>query len=242
MLILALDTTSRAGSLAVIRDGELVHEMSGDPALTHGQRLPLEFARACEAAGVLLRDIELFAVAAGPGSFTGLRVGIAAVQGLAMALDRRVVPVSTLEAVAATAADTDSAVAAWVDAQRGEVFAQLFREPRKRPGTPDFAGAWPPDTPPISATPQAVLEAWRERVPLDTVTFLGDGAVRYADRIRAVVGPDARIAGAAGRLAGAIGMLAAAEPHRAVLPHAIVPIYVRRSDAELARARRERSA
>lgn len=238
MLILALDTTSRAGSLAVVRDGELVHEMSGDPALTHGQRLPLDFARACEAAGVALRDIELFAVAAGPGSFTGLRVGIAAVQGLAVALDRRVVPVSTLEAVAATASGTDTSVAAWVDAQRGEVFAQLFEEAHKGPATRDIAGARPP----ISATPEAVLDAWRGHVPLETVTFLGDGAVRYADRIRTVLGPDARIAGAAARLAGAIGMLAANEPHRAVLPHAIVPIYVRRSDAELARARRESSA
>ena len=245
MLILALDTTSRAGSLAVVRDGELVHEMSGDPALTHGQRLPLDFARACEAAGVALRDIELFAVAAGPGSFTGLRVGIAAVQGLAMALDRRVVPVSTLEAVAATASGTDRSVAAWVDAQRGEVFAQLFKADRG-PGTRDVTGARPLDAagawPPISATPEAVLAAWRENVPLETVTFLGDGAVRYADRIRAVLGPDARIADAAVRLAGVIGMLAANEPHRAVLPHAIVPIYVRRSDAELARARRESSA
>lgn len=234
MLILALDTTSRAGSLAVVRDGELVHEMSGDPAVTHGQRLPLDFARVCEAAGVALRDIDVFAVAAGPGSFTGLRVGIAAVQGLAVATGRRVVAVSTLEAVAATAPRGEDRVAAWVDAQRGEVFAQMF----KGPGTREIAGARPP----ISATPEAVLDAWREDAPLHDIAFHGDGAVRYADRIRAVLGPDARIAGAAVRLAGAIGRIAATEPDRAVLPHAIVPIYVRRPDAELARARRQSSA
>ncbi len=216
-----------------MRDGDLVHEVSGDAALTHGQRLPLDFTRVCEGAGVALQDIELFAVAAGPGSFTGLRVGIAAIQGLAIALNRRVVPISTLEAVAATAARADGSVAAWVDAQRGEVFAQLF----EGPGTHQSAGA----SPPIAAPPEAVLEAWREHVPLATVAFHGDGAVRYADRIRAVLGPDARIA-APGALAGAIGKIAAHEPHRAVLPHAIVPLYVRRSDAELARARRESSA
>ena len=126
MLILALDTTSRAGSLAIVRDGELIHQISGDPSLTHGQRLPLAFRRVGDGAAVTLADIDLLAVAAGPGSFTGLRVGIAAIQGLAMALDRRVVPVSTLEAVAFSAPAADTHVAAWVDAQRGEVFAQLW--------------------------------------------------------------------------------------------------------------------
>ena len=232
MLILALDTTSRAGSLAVVRDGSLVHEMSGDPALTHGQRLPLEFLRLCEAADVELRDVELFAVATGPGSFTGLRVGIAAIQGLALALDRRVVPVSTLEAVAAAATPlSDAYVGAWVDAQRGEVFAQIFTQ--RAPLHVVHV------TPPQVAAPRAVLVAWREEAPLHSVAFHGDGAVRYADHIRAVAGPGAHIAGGAVPLAGAIGRLAAAQPHRAVVPDAIAPIYVRRSDAELARARRE---
>lgn len=231
MLILAVDTTSRAGSLAVVRDGELVHEMSGDPSLTHGQRLPLDFVRVCEAAKVGLRDIDLFAVAAGPGSFTGLRVGIAAIQGLAVAFDRRVVPVSTLEAVAATAPLREGRVAAWVDAQRGEVFAQLFERRELVEAGPALAQA-----------PEAVLHTWRQAAPLEGVAFHGDGAVRYAERIRAVLGRNTQIADAAAPLAGVIGMITAREPQRAVLPHAIAPIYVRRPDAELARARREGSA
>ena len=104
MLILALDTTTRAGSAAVLRDGRVLHELAGDPALTHGQRLPGELMRVLDAAGVRIEDVDLFAVAAGPGSFTGLRVGIATMQGLAMARGRRVVPVSTLEALARRAA------------------------------------------------------------------------------------------------------------------------------------------
>jgi tRNA threonylcarbamoyladenosine biosynthesis protein TsaB len=224
VLILALDTTSTAGSLAIVRDGELVHEIIGDPARTHGERLPLEFKRVCDQAQVSLRDVELLAVAAGPGSFTGLRVGIAAIQGLAVAFGRRVVPVSTLESVAfAASADVDD-IAAWVDAQRGEVFAQVFGRGDAR-------------TDPISASPEAVIERWREDLPLEKIAFHGDGAVRYADRIRALIGPDAKVASAAAPLAGAIGRIAAAVPHRAVSPHAIVPIYVRRPDAELARAR-----
>ena len=240
MLILALDTTSRAGSLALVRDGELVHEISGDPAKTHGERLPLDFARLCSAAGIALPDVDLLAVAAGPGSFTGLRVGIASMQGLAVALDRLVVPVPTLEAVADAAPRGDQSVAAWIDGQRGEVFGQMFsmadgdRHPAVAPLVTAIGG-------PMAATPEHLLDAWGVERALRDLVFHGDGAVRYADRIRAVVGPAARI-GTAAALAGAIGRIAAAEPQRAVRPHAIVPIYVRRSDAELARARREGSA
>jgi tRNA threonylcarbamoyladenosine biosynthesis protein TsaB len=223
VLIFALDTTARAGSLALIRSSEVVAGFTGDPARTHGERLPLDIARLCAEAGVALSDLDLLAVAAGPGSFTGLRVGIAAIQGLAVALDRLVVPVSTLEAVAATAED-DGPVGAWVDAQRGEVFAQLFA-----------AGG---RTDPLSAPPERVLEEWRAHTRLEDVRFHGDGAARYADRIVAAIGPEAQVARDAPALAAAIGRLAAAHPERAVRPHAIVPIYVRRPDAELARARK----
>ena len=139
MIILALDTTTRAGSAAVLRDGVVLAELSGDPALTHGQRLPGELMRVLAQADVRIEDVDLFAVAAGPGSFTGLRVGIATVQGLAMARSRRVVPVSTLDALAwaaanaaGAAANADRRIAAWMDAQRGDVFAALYDAGRAR--------------------------------------------------------------------------------------------------------------
>ena len=237
MLILALDTTSRAGSLALVRNGELVQEMCGDPTRTHGERLPLDFTRLCAAADVTLRDVNLLAVAAGPGSFTGLRVGIASIQGLAIALDRLIVPVPTLEAVAAAAPPHGRISAAWIDGQRGEVFGQMFSTPPHDDPLPagplvTAIGA------PMAAAPEKLLDAWSIERPLRELTFHGDGAVRYADRIRAVLGSHARI-GTAAPLAAAIARIAAAQPHRAVRAHAIVPVYVRRSDAELARARRE---
>ena len=221
MLILALDTTTRAGSLAIVRDGAVVNEIVGDPTLTHGQRLPGEFARICQEAGVQLPEIDLFAVAAGPGSFTGLRVGIAAIQGLAFALDRKVVPVSTLEAIAEAPRSRGARAAAWMDAQRQEVFAEI-------PGEIEAA----------SGTPEDILSAWLSRTDLRGIEFHGDGAVRYAERIHKVLGRYVQTATGTPPLAGAIGAIAAREPARAVLPHAIVPIYVRRPDAELARDRR----
>ena len=100
MIVLSVDTTGRAGSAAIV-DGTLVlAEVSGDPALTHGQRLPGELIELVNRAGVGVNAVDLLAVAAGPGSFTGLRVGIAAMQGLAMALGKPIVPISTLEALA----------------------------------------------------------------------------------------------------------------------------------------------
>src|SRR5262249_9336271 len=112
MLILSLDTTTRAGSAAVLRGRTVVGEIVGDPERTHGERLPVDLRRVLDVSSVSLSAIDLFAVVAGPGSFTGLRVGIATIQGLAMAAGRNVVPVSALEALARSVAPQPRLVAA----------------------------------------------------------------------------------------------------------------------------------
>jgi tRNA threonylcarbamoyladenosine biosynthesis protein TsaB len=229
VLILALDTTTRAGSAAVVRDGRVVVERAGDAAQTHGQRLPRELMLVLERAGAALADVELFAVAAGPGSFTGLRVGIATVQGLAMARDRLVVPVSVLDALARTARDGARRVAAWMDAQRGEVFAALYA-----------ADARALLIEPSSLPPEETLRSWQATGTLDSAEtlFVGDGAMRYRDVIHRML-PSADVAPDSPPLAGIVGLIAAEQPSRAVLPHAVVPIYIRRSDAELARTKKQ---
>jgi tRNA threonylcarbamoyladenosine biosynthesis protein TsaB len=225
VLILSLDTTTRAGSIAVLRGTTVLHQMSGDASRTHAQRLPRELMTACAAAGITIADVDLFAVAAGPGSFTGLRVGIATIQGLAMARARKVVPVSTLEAIAE--ASGARITAAWMDGQRGEVFAQVFERENDSER---------PRTEPINAPPRLALQL--HQGALDGAEFHGDGAVRYRDEILAVRGPSAIVAADAPPLAAAIGRIAARRAGQAVVPHAIVPIYVRRPDAEIARDRR----
>jgi tRNA threonylcarbamoyladenosine biosynthesis protein TsaB len=235
VLILALDTTTRDGSVALVRDGVVLTELTGDGARTHAERLPQAFVRACETAGVQLSDVDLLAVAAGPGSFTGLRVGIAAMQGLAFAHRKKVVPVMTLEAIAEAVEADGRRIAAWMDAQRGEVFAALYE---RRAGE----GAASPLFDATSGTPEDILSAWLKDMDLRGVQFHGDGAVRYSPRIRTVLGEYVHIATEVPPLAAAIGRIAAREPQRAVSPHAIVPVYVRRPDAELARDRRAGSA
>src|SRR5512135_3421143 len=114
MRVLALDSTTRAGSVALVDDDRVVDERAGDGSRTHGERLPAELA----ALGAPWPTVDVFAVAAGPGSFTGLRIGIATMQGLALVTGRRVVGVSTLDALAQIAS-ADLApgafVASWAD-------------------------------------------------------------------------------------------------------------------------------
>lgn len=230
MIILGLDTTTRSGSAAVLRDGEVLSEVRGDAAVTHAQRLPADIGRALDAAGVSLDDVALLAVVAGPGSFTGLRVGIAAIQGLAFSRGLTVVPVSALDAIGRQTLRTvtdgaDSAlVAAWIDAQRGEVFAALYDRSVDRP----LAA-------PSSLHPAATLEAWKGTLASRQVVFAGDGAVRYRDLIGRTLGARAMVQEPAPALAAEAARIAAEHPERAVAPHGIVPIYVRRPDVEVAR-------
>jgi tRNA threonylcarbamoyladenosine biosynthesis protein TsaB len=226
VIVLALDTTTRDGSVAVLHDSAVRVERAGDPTITHGQRLPVEIAAALAAADTRIDTVDLFAVAAGPGSFTGLRVGIATIQGIAMGCGKRVVPVSALDALARSVIGPAETVAAWMDAQRGEVFAALYDHEGKTILIP-----------PVSADPAVVLKTWSTSTDLARTTFVGDGAVRHANVVHRDVGPPTTIQ-AAPRLAATVGRIAIERASSAVLPHAIVPIYVRRSDAELARARR----
>ena len=231
MRIVALDTSSAGGSAALIEDGRVAIVRAGDASRTHGERLPRELMAILDEAGVALAAVDLFAVSIGPGSFTGLRVGIASIQGLALANGRLVAPVSTFEALAYAARDRGRPVATWIDAHRGEVFAALFA-----------ADGRTALCEPSSLGPAATLDAWTEHLhAFDRVDFAGDGAIRYGDLIRERLGARALIEPAVPPLAGVIGTIAQAERARAVRPHAVVPLYVRRPDAELARDRRRQA-
>ena len=238
MLILALDTTTRAGSCALLHDEMVLREQGSDPDRPPAARLPADLMALVEHAGVSLDDIDVFAVATGPGSFTGLRIGIATMQGLAFAVDKPLVGVSALDALAFLAGVADPArgssggmIATWVDAWRGEVYAALY-------------GAGPDRQVPIVSPPGRLLEHYAAGpgapIAAGAITFLGDGAGTYRSLIVSALGRSAVLfEPAVPLLAGAIGHLASAAARAGELPppHAIRPLYVRRPDAELARER-----
>src|SRR5258705_7017269 len=129
MLVLALDTTTRAGSAALVENDRVIAERVGNAARAHAERLPGDLMDLLRDAGRPLSEVDLFAVAAGPGSFTGLRIGIATIQGLAVVAARRIVALSSLETLA-QAAGLDLApgtiVAAWMGRYRRDVFTALY--------------------------------------------------------------------------------------------------------------------
>ena len=230
MLILSLDTTTRAGSCALLRDDRVLREYTGDASRDQAERLPGDLAALLEHEGIVLDAIDAFAVATGPGSFTGLRVGIATMQGLAMATGKPLIGVSAFDALAMRATGdslatgaTGERVATWIDAWRGEVFAAIYDEGQQ-------TGA------PVVAPPDRLLEELHGRPTL----FTGDGAAVYDSRIRGMLGEAARFTTPiVPSLAGTVATRAGQAFRRGdrPLPHAIRPIYVRRSDAELAAGR-----
>lgn len=228
--VLALDTTSRAGSVALLEEDGRLTVLVGEAARTHGERLPGDIAALLARAGARLADVALFAVVTGPGSFTGLRVGIAAVQGLALAQERRVVPVPALEALASADEVPDGTVGVWIDAQRRQVFAARYRKAGATLEALDAA---------VSQRPDEVVTRWQED-GAGPESLVGDGVDLYESVARGAW-PGARLVTPAPPLAPIAARLAAARPHLAVPPHAIAPIYVRAADAELARDRSPRA-
>ncbi len=129
MLILAVDTALAACSAAILdtRSGRLLAHRYEAMERGHAERLPLQVAAILDDAGLRARDIGRFAATRGPGSFTGVRIGLAMARGLALATGQPCVGVGTLDAIAAAAPEAASApVAAAIDARRGEVYVQRF--------------------------------------------------------------------------------------------------------------------
>ena len=240
MLVLALDTTTRGGSLALVRDGGVLEVFAGDATRTHATRLPGDILDCLARYRVGLRDIDLYGVAVGPGSFTGLRIGIATIQGLAFANGRPVVGVSALDALV-DAADAVVAVeagegcprAAWMDAQRGEVYGRLYRRQ---------AGRWEPLGDPAVNSPAGMLAAWAPALAGTVVEFVGDGAVAHEGVLQGLVPGGARIVLPVPPLAEAIAAIALRRRSDAGPAHRIRPLYVRRPDVVLVRERRQAGA
>jgi tRNA threonylcarbamoyladenosine biosynthesis protein TsaB len=223
MVILALDTTTPTGSVALAVEGVVVREEGSDPSLPPATRLPADLMTILDHANMKLANVDAFAVAIGPGSFTGLRIGIATMQGLAFAAGKPLVGVSALDALAHLGEREAEGrrIATWVDAWRGEVYAAVYNDGRQVEE-------------PMVATPDHVLSGLGSAPTL----FIGDGARTYQDRIHEALGGVARITSVpTPLLAGVIAVLggAVAADGTYAPPHAIRPLYVRRTDAELVR-------
>jgi tRNA threonylcarbamoyladenosine biosynthesis protein TsaB len=216
-VILGLDTATPATAVAVLpADGEPV-ELRHDPAPGErpghaAQLLPLA-QRVLDALGATFADVRRIGVGVGPGTFTGLRIGVATARALAQATGAEVAAVSTLAALVAAAA-TDGAVLAVLDARRGEAYAAAFRGGERLLA-------------PVAIAPEG-LAALAD--PSDAPWLaVGDGAVRFRDRLE----PAAEVPADASPLhrVSALAVCRLAREARPVDRDALLPEYVRQPDA-----------
>jgi tRNA threonylcarbamoyladenosine biosynthesis protein TsaB len=223
--ILAFDSSSLSASVAVVRDGALLAQSFQNNGLTHSQTLMPMVEALLQNARLTLADMDLIAVAHGPGSFTGLRIGVAAANGLAWGLGRPCLGVSSLEAAAQGAAHWGGLICAVQDARRGEMYNALFSSD----------GGVLTRLTEDRALPLTAL--WAE-IQKKNPVLVGDGAeLCYNERN----GDAARLAPPHLRFPGAWGVahLAAAHPDRDNATYA-TPVYLRVSGAERERAERKR--
>jgi tRNA threonylcarbamoyladenosine biosynthesis protein TsaB len=219
-LILSVETATLAGSVALSRGEQILAAFAGDSGASHSNTLLNDIDKLLRESEVDLSEIDLFAIATGPGSFTGLRIGIATVKGLAATLDRPCAGIPTLHAVA-LAADEFSRSVALLPAGRGEVFAQLFSVSKGVVTALDNA---------THISPQKLLDKYSS---LENVLWCGEGAI--ANKAVIEKEPGWRIAPPIPNLATHVATLALQKFRDEELEHpdAVQAIYVRPSDAEL---------
>ncbi|MBQ4644487.1 MAG: tRNA (adenosine(37)-N6)-threonylcarbamoyltransferase complex dimerization subunit type 1 TsaB [Clostridia bacterium] len=128
MKILSIDSSSVTASVAITENGKILSEKFINNGLTHSQTLMPMVEEAINESGVDLKNIDLFAITNGPGSFTGVRIGIACVKGMADALSKKCVAVSTLEAIAEPLKNQDVIACAVMDARCNQVYTAIFSE------------------------------------------------------------------------------------------------------------------
>ena len=223
-LILSVETATLSGSVAISRGEEILGVISGDPQISHSNTLLDDVDKLLSQTQIALPEIDLFAVATGPGSFTGLRIGLATIKALAATLDRPAAGIPTLEAVALSGGVSDATVTL-LPAGRGEVFTQLFSVSRSHTVEALDEAAHIP--------PTRLLERYGDLV---SVTWCGQGAIINRELIEgAAGGRDWRIASETINLAAQVAKLALQrfKQNQFDDAYALRAIYVRPADAQL---------
>ena len=216
MKLLAFETSTEACSVALWLDGDVRERFELAPRRHAELSLPWADELLAQA-GIKRRELDAVALGRGPGAFTGVRLGVALAQGMALALDRPVVPVSSLAALALEAAEDDAAILAVIDARMGEIYAACYR--RDAAGglvALDEERVCAPDA---LALPQA--DAWN---------VVGSGWATYADVLRGhLTGVLKHADGACYPQARHVAELAVREYQagRAVAPEQALPVYLR---------------
>ena len=226
MLILAFESSARAASAALVKDGKLLSQYSQCSGLTHSRTLLPMGEDMLKNAELTYRDVDLLAVAHGPGSFTGIRIGVSMVKGLAWALEKPCTGVSTLEAMAWHGLAAGGLICPVMDARRSQVYNALFRIEDGRPVR------LTEDRPIALEELASELEERRE-----SAFLVGDGAEMSAAFL-AGCGLACRLAPENLRMQSAWGVAMAALDKEPGTAESLLPVYLRLSQAERERMER----
>jgi tRNA threonylcarbamoyladenosine biosynthesis protein TsaB len=227
MFSLAVDTSSPSGSLAILENGTLRAVLMTGGQETYSSRMFRHLDFLLGESRVKMSDFDFFSVASGPGSFTGLRVGLAAVKGWAEVYGKLVAPVSVLDAVAVGARCANGVLASVLDARRGEVYGSLYR------GNANGIGEKMGEE--VVMSPMDFVAHVAASAAGQSVTFATPSPQIVSKGVAGSPLADARVVAVSGAIATFVGELGYFRAQRGELVDAlhVDANYVRRSDAEL---------
>ncbi|HHW71114.1 MAG TPA: tRNA (adenosine(37)-N6)-threonylcarbamoyltransferase complex dimerization subunit type 1 TsaB [Clostridiales bacterium] len=225
MLVLAIESSSHVAGAALVNEDKLIAECILNRGLTHSEYLMTLIDNILTMGAVKVEDIDIFGVSKGPGSFTGLRIGIATIKGLAQSVDRPVVGVPTLDGLAYNVQYTHHLICPIMDARRGQVYTSLYEYKGSKMIRIDEYNALP-----IEEVLRKLVTKGRD------VIFLGDAVGIYKNKIKDRMGEKALFAPAPFReqRPSSIASLTIEIAHRGQVEdyRDIVPFYLRKSQAE----------
>jgi len=230
MRLLAVDTTGAHGSVAIVAEGELEGLIGiRETRPKHAESLLPTLDQLLRLLGLGLEEIDGFAVAVGPGSFTGLRIGIAAVEGLSFATGKPAAGVSALEATAFRFRHVDGLVVALIEAYRGEIYGAAYRA---------LTGRLHLEVEPSCTSASTFLES----LPEPPTLVAGTGLLRHREEVE-IHAPDAFLADSSFFIGEEVARLGGAklEAGDAAPLGSLAPLYIRPAEAERRRAPESRS-
>jgi tRNA threonylcarbamoyladenosine biosynthesis protein TsaB len=227
MLTLAFDTSSKTVAVAILKDDVIIYDTIINVDLNHSEVLLPAIDYACHQTRIKINEIDLFACTIGPGSFTGLRIGVSTLKGLMLATGKPAVGISSLAALALNVSKSSKIICSVMDAGRGQVYIAYYRYNEN--GLLDQIGTEK------TVDPREILHNQEQEI-----IFVGDGAIKYADILSNTKTKEINIASVLHQYirASSVAFLGRKKYDRNELLNAetFVPVYLRSADARKKKA------
>lgn len=224
MLTLAVETSGLTASAAVVENGRVISELNLQHGKTHSQKIVPMLKTMLGIIDKDFKDIDLFAASTGPGSFTGLRIGVVTIKGLAYSLNKPVCGISTLDSMAFLVPDYEGVISPMLDARNNQVYTALYRKTNGRIEK-------------LQPEQGILIDEWIGKLKsFDKIMILGDGAPLHHEKMKNALGDGVTMAPAALFFPRAASTAILAEQayyeNKAMSPFDLKPMYVRKSQAE----------